>query len=102
MRFLPFLVGYAFSAAALFGGNWPNWRGPGSDGSTTERGFPISWDRTNNVQWRVALPEPGNSSPIMWQDRVFITQAMGQRRTLWCMDAASGKVLWQTGPIYGL
>ncbi len=83
-----------------FGANWPNWRGPATDGSTPESDFPLSWDRTNNVQWRVALPEPGNSSPIIWGDRVFVTQAIGNRRTLWCVDSKSGAILWQAGPTY--
>src|SRR5687768_6875038 len=80
--------------------NWPNWRGPHANGTTTEENFPLSWDRTNNVAWRVELPEPGNSSPIVWSNRVFITQAMGNRRTLWCIDSADGKLLWQAGPTY--
>jgi outer membrane protein assembly factor BamB len=91
-----------FFAVGSFGANWPNWRGPASDGSTSEDGFALSWDRTNNVRWRVALPEPGNSSPILWEDRVFVTQAVGQRRTLWCVDRKSGAVLWQAGPTYDL
>jgi len=85
-------------AIGSFGANWPNWRGPASDGSTPENDFALSWDRTNNVQWRVAFPEPGNSSPIIWEDRVFVTQAVGNRRTLWCVDRKSGAELWQPGP----
>lgn len=86
-----------FRAAAH---NWPNWRGPHSNGTTAERNLPLSWDRTNNVAWRVELPGPGNSSPIVWSNRVFITQAMGNRRTLWCLDRTDGKILWQAGPTY--
>jgi outer membrane protein assembly factor BamB len=82
--------------------NWPCWRGPASDGSTTETGFALSWDRTNHVLWRVALPEAGNSSPIIWQNRVFVTQAVANRRTLWCLDRQSGTVRWQAGPVYDL
>jgi len=85
-----------------FGTNWPNWRGPASDGSTDESSLPLSWDRTNHVLWRVPLPEPGNSSPIVWGDRVFLTQAVGHRRTVWCVDRNTGAVRWQAGPTYEL
>jgi outer membrane protein assembly factor BamB len=80
--------------------NWPEWRGPKRNGSTREKDFPISWNATNNVIWRVELPEPGNSSPIIWRNRVFITQAIGNRRAILCFDRGSGKVLWTNGPTY--
>jgi outer membrane protein assembly factor BamB len=49
------------------------------------------------VKWRVALPEPGNSTPIVSRGKVFVTQAVGERRTLMCFDRADGKLLWQQG-----
>ena len=54
------------------------------------------------MKWRIDLPERGNSSPIVWGDRVFVTQAVGadNRRTLLCFDRASGKQLWQAGVTY--
>ncbi len=82
--------------------DWPNWRGPSGDGSTGETNLPTSWAQTNNVLWRVSLPEPGNSSPIIWHDKVFLTQAAGNRRTVLCLDRGSGTVLWQAGPTYDL
>jgi outer membrane protein assembly factor BamB len=94
----------------LLSADWPNWRGPNTDGTTSEKDFPISWDRTNNVLWRVELPERGNSSPIVWKDRVFITQAISNggngraatvgQRTVICLDRKTGKTLWQSGPTY--
>jgi len=82
--------------------NWPSWRGPNQDGSTPETQFPLSWSRDKNVKWRTALPEPGNSSPIVWGDRIFVTQALqdGKRRTLMCFDRATGRLLWQEGVDY--
>lgn len=102
MKILRFLLacGLVASSFPTAAENWPNWRGPHSNGSATEESFPLSWDRTNNVAWRIELPEPGNSSPVVWSNRVFITQAMGNRRALWCIDRTSGKVLWQAGPTY--
>ncbi len=54
------------------------------------------------MKWRVPLPEPGNSSPIVWGDTVFVTQAVrdGKERTLMAFDRASGKLRWQHGVAY--
>lgn len=84
--------------------NWPSWRGPNQDQSTPETKFPTRWSKTENVKWRVELPEPGNSSPVVWGDRVFITQALGdgKQRTLMSFDRANGKKLWQEGVSYEL
>jgi hypothetical protein len=42
----------------------------------TERNLPTKWSATDNVRWRGALPEPGNSTPIVWGDRIFLTQGL--------------------------
>jgi outer membrane protein assembly factor BamB len=54
------------------------------------------------VRWRVALPDRGNASPIVWGDRVFVAQAIERdhRRTLMCFDRTAGKLLWQSGVTY--
>ena len=85
---------------AARGGNWPAWRGPEGTGVAAEQNLPLHWGTNENVRWRVPLPERGNSTPIVWGQRVFVTQAVGQRRTLMCFDRAEGKLLWQQGPIY--
>src|SRR3954468_5415433 len=82
--------------------DWPQWRGPNMNGATDDQGAPIFWSTNNNVFWRVALPEAGNSSPIVWKDRVFVTQAIGKRRALMCVDRRSGAILWTVGPTYEL
>jgi outer membrane protein assembly factor BamB len=77
--------------------DWPAWRGPEGDGRSTARDLLAKWDRTTNVRWKVPLPEEGNSSPIVWNNRVFLTQAInhGRRRAVLCFDRADGKLLWQ-------
>ncbi|MGB8167479.1 MAG: PQQ-binding-like beta-propeller repeat protein [Chthoniobacteraceae bacterium] len=80
-----------------FAANWPAWRGPLGTGLCEEKNLPTTWSKTENVKWRVALPEPGNSTPIVWNDRIFVTQAVGDRRTLMCFQRADGKLLWQEG-----
>src|SRR5687768_11343884 len=78
--------------------NWPAWRGPKGDGTTPETDLPLRWSATENIGWKVALPERGNSTPIVWGDRIFVTQAVGTRRTVICFDRGDGKLLWQQGP----
>jgi outer membrane protein assembly factor BamB len=78
-------------------GNWPAWRGPDGNGVSTEKDVPLTWSTTENVRWKTPLPEPGHSSPIVWGDRVFLTQSLdkGTRRAVLCFDRADGKLLWQ-------
>ena len=86
-----------FSATG-FAANWPAWRGPQADGVTTETTLPLNWSATENVKWKIDLPAPGNSTPIDWGDRVFLTQSAGEKRTVMCLDRKDGKLLWQQGP----
>jgi outer membrane protein assembly factor BamB len=79
-------------------GQWPAWRGPLGTGVAIEKNLPIHWGTNENVRWRTSLPQPGNSTPIIWGKHVFITQALGNRRTLMCFDRATGKLAWQQGP----
>ena len=80
-------------------GNWPQWRGPHGDGTCDEIGLPTKWGATENIVWKTALPEPGNSTPVIWGDRIFVTQPLTKdgRRTLMCFDRNDGKLLWQAG-----
>lgn len=77
--------------------NWPAWRGPRGDGSSSERNLPLTWSATDGVRWKAPLPEPGNSTPIIWGDRIFLTQALdgGKRRALLAFDRITGKELWR-------
>src|SRR5690242_11005831 len=84
------------SAAGAAADNWSAWRGDGS-GQAAAKAPPLTWSPTDNVRWKAPLPEPGNSSPIVWGRRVFLTQARdkGARRAVLCFDRADGKLLWQ-------
>jgi outer membrane protein assembly factor BamB len=96
---LLFTLGFAAPLAAE---NWPNWRGPENIGISREKNLPLKWSPTENVRWKVKLPEAGNSTPIVWGQRVFLTQpvAAENRRTLVCLDRKSGDVQWQAGTIH--
>lgn len=88
-----------FASANILAGNWPAWRGPGGQGVSPEKNLPTHWNTTNNVRWRTPLPDRGNSTPIVWGDRTFVTQAIEKerRRMLMCLDRRNGKLLWQSG-----
>ncbi len=96
-----YVLGSMVTSAAL-ASNWPTWRGPHQDGTTPETQFPATWNQEKNVKWRTPLPEEGNSSPIVWGQTVFITQAVadGKKRTLMAFDRATGKLRWQHGVDY--
>ncbi|MCI0462709.1 MAG: PQQ-binding-like beta-propeller repeat protein [Gemmataceae bacterium] len=77
--------------------NWTFWRGPSGQGYTEDAHVPLTWSDTQNLLWRTALPGQGNSSPIVWGDRIFLT-AFGQggdERYVLCVRAADGQLLWQ-------
>ena len=78
---------------------WPTWRGPNGQGAIAESALPSAWELTgdkSNVKWKVPLPGPGNSSPIVSNNRVWITQYEKDTglRQLRCYDAQNGKELW--------
>src|SRR5262245_5842412 len=95
---------FLFFAAPLVAddGNWPWWRGPRGDGTTSETGFPTRWTANENVRWKTPIPGKGHSSPVVWGERVFVTAAIEagepntpKDRLLLCLDRKDGRVLWQ-------
>jgi outer membrane protein assembly factor BamB len=61
--------------AALAGQDWPQFRGPGGQGHSTERGLPLEWSEAKNVAWKAAVPGRGWSSPVVSGGRVWLTTA---------------------------
>ena len=76
--------------------NWPRFRGPTGQGVSAERNVPVRWTDTKNVAWKTPIPGHGWSSPIVWEDRVFLTYASedGSSCHVISLDAKSGKILW--------
>jgi outer membrane protein assembly factor BamB len=85
-----------FAPLAVRAENWPAWRGPTADGVSSETDVPLTWAPDQNVRWKIPLPEPGNSTPIVWGDRVFVTQATdkGTKRSLICLNRQDGSRSW--------
>ena len=78
------------------GGNWPQWRGPSMNGVASDRQVPVRWSATENVTWKLALPDFSGSTPIIWNDRIFLNVADGTELYLVCVDRAKGTELWKT------
>lgn len=81
------------------GRNWPRFRGPGGLGTSAYTNVPANWNgRTREgIIWKSKVPLPGHNSPIVWDDRVFVTGANKNTREVYCFDAISGKLLWKRG-----
>lgn len=99
------LVGLATAVSAA---DWTRFRGPNGSGVSEETAaVPTTWSDTENLKWKVALPGPGSSSPIVVGDRVFVTCWSGYgvdrrnagdqsdlRRHLLCLNRNTGKTIW--------
>src|ERR1700690_874684 len=71
------LCGGLNSSSLLAGeANWPQFRGPGALGITTNKDLPENWSASENVAWKAEIAGRGWSSPIVWGDRVFLTTAV--------------------------
>jgi outer membrane protein assembly factor BamB len=81
--------------------DWSRFRGPNGTGIASEQDIPLQWDE-QAVLWKTTIPGAGNSSPVVWGDRVFLQTAAtdGNERSLVCLHAADGKVLW-SAPVAG-
>lgn len=118
-------LGLCLPQAVFAQANWPQWRGPGGSGVSTEKDLPERWSATENVRWKTAIPGRGHSSPIVWGNRIFLTTDIegevlpdakavhhvrkgetwvhpdatsGNRKhtlKVLCLDRDSGKILWE-------
>ena len=77
---------------------WSRWRGPSGQGLVTGVGYPDVWSATQNVLWKTPVPGRGNSSPIVWGDRVFLTtaEANGAKLSVVAFRRSDGVRMWST------
>jgi outer membrane protein assembly factor BamB len=83
--------------------NWPCWRGPNGDGTSTETNLPTRWDSTTNIIWKSKVPGIGHASPIVWEDKLFTVTALSEthEKILLCYDSRNGSLLWQKTVLKG-
>ncbi len=92
-------VALAFLLAAQ---DWPEFRGPTAQGTSTASGLPVEWGPEKNVAWKVEVPGHGWSSPVVHAGRVHLTSAVpieGSRDhslAALCLDLETGAALWRT------
>jgi outer membrane protein assembly factor BamB len=84
------------SALAGHSQEWTRFRGPNGTGLSDAKTIPTKWT-ASDINWKVALPGEGHSSPVLWGDRIFITShdASASQFVVLCIDTTDGRVLWQ-------
>lgn len=87
-----FMVSSLFDPAEA--ANWPRFWGPNGSGTAADKDIPIQWNDKEGLLWKVPIPGLGNSSPIVWGDKVFVQSATEAERKLICFSTADGKILW--------
>ena len=98
MKIISSFLLFVFCCSAISRADeWPAWRGPSGQGYSIEKNIPATWSETENVKWKVTLENQGNSTPVIWGDKIFLTQANkgGTQRSLLCLARSDGKLLWQ-------
>ena len=77
--------------------DWPCWRGPRGDGTSLEQNVPVHWSVHENIAWKITIPGVGHSSPVVWQDRIFLVTCLEESgdRVLLCLDRDTGRAVWQ-------
>jgi outer membrane protein assembly factor BamB len=77
--------------------NWPCFRGLTRQGVSTETNLPLTWSATENIVWKAAVTGDGWSSPIVWEDRVYLTATRDEGASCWVLafERATGKAVWE-------
>jgi outer membrane protein assembly factor BamB len=75
---------------------WPRWRGPSGQGIAADAGYVDTWSDKENILWRARVPGRGHSSPIVWDDRIFLTTAYSDGRSaIVAYQRSDGRQLWE-------
>ncbi|UCE21102.1 MAG: PQQ-binding-like beta-propeller repeat protein, partial [Candidatus Aminicenantes bacterium] len=102
------------------GVNWPSFRGPYARGIGENYSTPLTWDvdASKNIKWKTPIPGLAHSSPVIWENRVFVTTALSEKDNpelkiglyggiqpvdddsvhqwkVYCLDKKTGKILWE-------
>jgi hypothetical protein len=82
--------------SAIAAQQWPAFRGPGGNGIAASSVAPVRWDGSGgiNILWKTKIEKPGNNSPVVWGERLFVAGADERSEVVYCLDRRSGQVLW--------
>ncbi len=77
--------------------NWTGFRGPGANGHAAHANPPLNWSAKEgrNILWKTKVSKHGMSSPVIWENRLFLTGADDSTRQIYCFETDTGKLLWQ-------
>lgn len=95
---------------SFIGSSWCRFRGPDGSGTSSDSNVPLEWNAKKNILWKADLPGRGASSPIVWEDRVYVTAYTGYgltvedasnernklERHLLCFNRKNASLLWKT------
>ena len=97
MRWPAALIVVFVASTAVLSANWPAWRGPTGDGVSGEQNLPVKWSPSENIAWKLALPQWSGATPVIWGDMVFlnVAEADGNHLSLWAVNRTTGTVLWK-------
>lgn len=105
MRLHPIATALASVLIASAGAaeNWTSYRGPTDQGLSDATGLPVKWSETENVKWKIPIDGKAWSSPVIWGDRIWLTNATedGTRLSALCVDAKSGKIIHDLKRLHG-
>src|SRR5881227_926265 len=93
-RWLLIVVGLGPFCLGAGAADWPQWRGPNRDNKVVGFTAPATWPKELTQKWKVTVGL-GDSSPVLVGDKVYVFTRQGEDEVTSCLDAASGKVVWQ-------
>jgi len=75
--------------------DWPQFRGPDGQGHSKSKNVPLEWSDEKNVKWKMAVPGKGFSSPVIFNQQIWMTSAENEGKSLHaiCLDKTSGKLI---------
>ena len=82
VNLITFILLLLFLSTSILADDWPQFRGPSGQGYSDESGLPLTWSETKNVRWKVAIPGKGWSSPVIQGDRIWLTTATEEGKSL--------------------
>ncbi|MCX6998563.1 MAG: PQQ-binding-like beta-propeller repeat protein [Kiritimatiellaeota bacterium] len=86
---------FSWAVAEAAAKNWPQFRGPASDGRAVGRAVPLKWSEQENIRWKTRIHDFGHSSPVVWGGQVWVTTATQDGKHLFavCCDRATGRIV---------